>query len=324
MKRVWSIASFVVLGAVAATSHAQPAPESMVREGLDLRRQRQDAEALAVLERALVLDPSARTRAQVALAEQALGLWVEAERDLTTALAAANDPWFGQHHGALELALQTIRTHLSTLEVATNLAGAQLRINGASVGVLPVASPQRVTAGKALIEVQAPDGRIRTTAIEVTPQSYVRERLDFPTIEAASRRVLETPAPGLRSSATVRSNAPFRGTPDLRTGAWIATGSAVALLLGAGVATLVQNTDAAVYNDDSRCFYGGLSRDQRCGGYGGAARIAQILAIAQFEAAAVAVGLSVVLFSLAPTPSRPPIYGLRCGVGVRIACSGFF
>jgi tetratricopeptide (TPR) repeat protein len=313
---------------MAANARAQPATESIVREGLDLRRAGRDAEALAVFERALAVDGSARTRAQVALAEQALGLWVEAERELSAALAAGDDPWFAHRRGALQAALDAIRVRLATLNVETNVAGAELWVNGSNAGTMPLRLPLRIVAGTISIEVRAPGFETQTRTVQVAPQTHARELMDLtrlstpPTLLANAtgtpERTVSVPLDRLAVS-------PAENATGVRTAAWVSLGSAVVLLAGAGLAAILQNTNAAVYNDDARCFYGGLTRDQRCGGYREAASTAQAAAVIEFEAAAVAVGLSVVLFNMTPRAGGTArLQSLQCTAGIGIQCGATF
>ncbi|HXN32155.1 MAG TPA: hypothetical protein VN894_09845, partial [Polyangiaceae bacterium] len=80
MKRIrlaWGCACLcLVLGLSTRSALAQVSsegsPEAHVRRGLELRRSGDDAAALAEFERAQVLAPALRTRAQIALALQAL------------------------------------------------------------------------------------------------------------------------------------------------------------------------------------------------------------------------------------------------------------
>jgi hypothetical protein len=315
----------------AAEAHAQGADEALTKEGVDLRRAGRDAEALAVFERALAVDGSPRTRAQVALAEQALGLWVEAERDLSTALAAGDgDGWFQQHQGTLRAALGAIRSRLATLDVEANVAGAELWIDGARAGILPLRSSLRVVAGAMTVEVRAPGFETQTRELQVAPETQAREVVDLgkmPDLQPVPDSSVPPAAPPAEPSraqpAGVAGPAAEAGS-GMRTGAWVSLGGAVALLAGAGAAVLVRNTNAAAYNDDSHCFHGGLTRDQRCGGYRDAASTAQTMAVIEFEAAAATVGVAVVLFSLAPRRPAPRVGAIECSVGMGVACGGSF
>jgi hypothetical protein len=106
--------------------------------------------------------------------------------------------------------------------------------------------------------------------------------------------------------------------------AWATLGGAVALLGAGAVALVVRGWDVAAYDDDTRCYYGGLTRDQRCGGYRDAANAAEVTAIVGFAAAGVGIAASAVLFATAPRPRAPRALGLRCTVGVGATCTATF
>ena len=66
--------------------------DAINKRGIDLRRQGRDAEALVEFQRAARTQDSPRASAQIALAEQALGLWLDASTHLGLALSMAGDP----------------------------------------------------------------------------------------------------------------------------------------------------------------------------------------------------------------------------------------
>src|SRR6185295_12934104 len=89
----WAIICVVAtVGGAASTAFAEDV-DSILRHGNELRRQGRDAEALTEFQRAARIEESPRTTAQVALAEQALGMWPEAESHLSSALGRDSDPW---------------------------------------------------------------------------------------------------------------------------------------------------------------------------------------------------------------------------------------
>ena len=303
--------------AIAGTAHAQPVDEQLTKEGIELRREGRDAEALAVFQHAFAVDGSPRTRAQVALAEQALGFWADAERDLSAALAAGDGPWFAEHSRTLHLALDNIRAALATLHVETNVAGAELRVNGSPAGLLPLRSPVRVAAGTVTIEVRAPGYVTQVRTIQIVPQTVVRETIEL--IPLPESPPVRTP-PEQASWEPPRR----RPAPGPRVGAWASLAGAVALGTGGGVAVLVRDSNAAMYNDDTRCFYGGQTRDQRCSGDRQAALTAQTVAVASFSAAAALAGASIVLFTRAPRTPSPSASAFRCTLGLGVTCDASF
>ena len=130
--------------------------ETLARQGLALRRERHDAEALVAFRQSYALRPAPRTLAQIALAEQALGRWGDAEAHLRTALDSTDDPWIAGHRQVLATGLADIEGHLGTLEVDSNVPGAEIWINGArAAAVTPATKALRVEAGSVAIEVRA-------------------------------------------------------------------------------------------------------------------------------------------------------------------------
>jgi len=79
--------------------------ESLIKKGTELRRVHRDREALAEFRKAAAIEETPRVLAQIALAEQALGIWVDAEAHLKKALAAESDAWIRKNAGVLRGAL---------------------------------------------------------------------------------------------------------------------------------------------------------------------------------------------------------------------------
>jgi hypothetical protein len=152
-----------------APSPVAPADaDALIAQGVALRTQQRDAEALALFERAHGMTPSPRALAQIALAEQALNRWVAAERHLREALASATDPWISRNQGPLRSALSVIDSHLGRLEVRTNVPGAELWVAAVREGTLPIAAPLRVPVGALPIEVRAPGYVTQTRTVNIT------------------------------------------------------------------------------------------------------------------------------------------------------------
>jgi hypothetical protein len=279
--------------ASASRAAADDADDALIKEGVELRRLHDDAGALEVFRRAYAAHPSARARGQIGLAEHALGRWIDAEVDLAEALRAKDDPWVARTRDALEASLASVRRRLAWLEVVANAAGGEVWIGGAKVATLPMAQPVRVVAGTVVIEVRAPGFEIARRTIEVGAESRDRESFDLVPVAEAKSVVAPTPTtapPAATSAPQPRPPAPSR------TGAWALAATSGVLLATGVVAHVVWQNNAAIYDDDSRCFYGGLSRDQRCGTYADTAKRAEGIAIAGYASSALAATAAVVLF----------------------------
>jgi hypothetical protein len=320
MKSFFRLLLVLTIALVTTGSRADADDDALVEKGLKLRRDGRDAEALALFRRAYEARPAPRTQAQIALAEQALGKWVEAERDLLLALALADDPWITSHRQTLDKALATIGKRLGTLTVEANAPEAELLLNGAQAGKLPVRQ-LRVAAGTVLIEVRAKHYAPLARSIEISPGATSTERFELSAIREPAK-------PAVEIAATARPAAPETPTPapnptDIRVKgavatrrafAWGALGAAGAFLGGAIAAQIVREGNAARYNDDGRCLYGNLSRDERCGVYRGHAESAQGLAnIGYVAAGAFGVASAILFWSSVSTPKTS---GLHIGLAV--------
>src|SRR5438046_3093385 len=90
--------------------------EKEIDAGLDLREKGKDREALEHFQKAYELSKGPRALAQMALAEQALGVWIDAEAHLKLALQSKEDKWIRGNRQVLEGALNVIQRRLGSLE----------------------------------------------------------------------------------------------------------------------------------------------------------------------------------------------------------------
>lgn len=137
-----------------AATRAEGLDEALDR-GVDLREAGRDEDALAVFRDAWSRWRSARARAQMGLAEHALGRWGAAEDHLRASLGAS-DPWVQRNRDPLRRALAEASSHMATLDVTGTPPGAEVEVNGSRVGALPLAAPVRVAEGAVRVTVRAP------------------------------------------------------------------------------------------------------------------------------------------------------------------------
>ncbi|HET6148905.1 MAG TPA: PEGA domain-containing protein [Polyangia bacterium] len=190
---------FVMVGgplpwATAAKAGSEEPAEKLLRHGIELRKSGNDEQALEAFRAAYALRPTPRARAQVGLAEQALGRWVDAERDLMGAFEPPGDPWIVKNSAVLRGALAAIRHHLGSLQVVGSPAGAHVRVDDREVGVLPLARPVRVTAGQVVVSVSAPGHIEVSRKVDVVADHLAREAFTLHAEDAAAPRVETSPA----------------------------------------------------------------------------------------------------------------------------------
>lgn len=139
-----------------------------------MRRKGRDAEALTEFQEAVRLNPSGRAKAQVGLAQMAIGLFEAAEATLSEVLSpSTRDPWVDGRRAALTDALTKTQSHLGTLTVRGSPEGATVEVNGTKAGLLPCSI--RVQGGDVVVRVLAPGFiPIRRTVPVETGQSSVQ------------------------------------------------------------------------------------------------------------------------------------------------------
>jgi hypothetical protein len=158
---VFSVAAFLGPSVVANPAAAADAPdaEGLIRDGIALRRKGDDHAALKLFKQAYDLSRTARALVQIGLAEQALGRWGLAARNLRQAVElgqTSNDPWIRKNRASIDSALEIVGRHVGQLEVTGNPAGAEVRVDGELAGRLPFSAPLTTTVGEVAIEVRAP------------------------------------------------------------------------------------------------------------------------------------------------------------------------
>lgn len=225
-----------VPGAPATQAQADQA-EAIILEGVERRRAKDDAGALALFRKAHALAPTPRAAAQMGLAEQALERWLDADRHLSEALRATSDPWIAKHRRVLEESLRTVAAKVGHLEVGGAPSGAEVKINGEPSGPLPILEPVPVPPGPVHIDVSK-TGFLRST-LSITVAMGQRSRVD----------VRLQPDPAVIKVPDDEADPPAPPSSALRTARWVGVGAA-GLFLAAGITgAVVHDRKIGQFND---------------------------------------------------------------------------
>lgn len=304
----------------AEANDAEGAPSARaaahVARGIQARKSGDDRAALAEFEAAYALLPSAEALAQRALAEQALGRWVDAYVHLEGALGRADEPWIIAHRPTLEAALDEIASRLGMLDVSCNVDGAEVVVDGEPRGRTPL-SRAPVVAGQSVIEVRAPGHFAVTRQVQIDARGL--SRVDV-TLTA-----LPEPIVAQRASRNASDAASTEPTSARSTLMYASLGLAAAGLTLGAVGYVVREVNVGLYNDDSRCSQQeGVLRPDECKDEYDAWRLGQTLAIAGAVSAAVFGGVGLYLWLDRPEPGTSA--GVLCGPsgGLGVGCSGRF
>lgn len=303
--------------------------EVAIRRALDLRREGKDREALEEFQKLYEIGRSARVLAQMGMAEQALGRWVDAETHLEQALLDGGHPWIRKNALALRSALGEIQRHLGSLDVI-GPRGAEVRVDGQLAGSLPFSKPVRVPIGVLNIVISMNGYLPSTRSVSVGAGVLTRETVNLQKVETVSRGLERTP--GDRGTEAIVT-APSPSSPDesqhvetpaaaepertwQRPLAWGTAGGAVAGVVGGSVALLLRNQKVNDAND-LKCNVGSgtvtpvdPTNTDRCISLANtASQLATGAIVALSIGAALAIG-SAVLF--ATMPEAPPASNVAC------------
>jgi hypothetical protein len=141
------------------------------RAGLAARRRRRDEEALAVSARARNDAEAARSRRSLASRRRASG---SSARALTEAIAAEGDPWISARRDALRQSLAAIEQRLGRLEIRGDANGAEIYVDGAARGTMPLREPLWVPAGRIVVEIRSSGHHPFNRTVEVSPAGHAR------------------------------------------------------------------------------------------------------------------------------------------------------
>lgn len=315
-----SLLSTLILAAPAAT--AQPAPsqpeadpfaeaDRLEREALASWDAERPAEALPLLERAVLGAHRPRTLAQLGLLEARLGRWVRAEEHVVEALDAP-DAWVRENRERIERALERIRSRVASLEIECDQAGATVWIGNEQVATLPRARPLRIPVGTTPVEVRAPGFRTVVRQVTADAGTTAHERVSL-IADAPAAPVVALPvaAPVVAPVAP-----PPQGASTGRVVAWVSIGAGALSLVG-GVVALGYGLAASSDFDDAanNCRpMPGTMPGVNCGDLQTTSEDATVAAGVLLGSAALFGGVAAVLFATSG-PSPRSATALRCGPG---------
>jgi hypothetical protein len=167
----WRLILLVFLLAGAAAAQPLDADELVV-QGIELRKQGRDQEALERFRLAAAQSPaSPRLLGHLSLALHATEQWVESEQLMQEVLKAADDPWVVRHTAELKQSLDAVQDHLAWLHVESSAEG-QLWLDGMRINAPPSGDPLRVVARRCELKLEIPGRPTITRTIDVPPRSH--------------------------------------------------------------------------------------------------------------------------------------------------------
>lgn len=199
--------------------------------------------ALIEFKRAYAASPNYRVLYNLGQVANAIGKYVEAQSYFQRYLNdGAEDIAIDRRHD-VEMQLAKLEGRIATLQITTNVPGAEVFIDDVSVGTSPLALPVRVSSGTRTITATV-SGRPRVSqVIEVAGGDTVPLRLQFAPAPKEPAPVASLPAPLLKKTDFSEPEA-SGGNAVL----WLGLTSG-ALAIGTGVMGYLTVRDAQRYDD---------------------------------------------------------------------------
>ena len=250
-----------LLSLVVASARATDA-DDLIAQGIKLRQDGHDQQALPLFQQAVKQQPSPRAFAQLGTCEQALGLWAGAETHIQESLNHPTDAWVKKNEAPLRRALDLVGQRLGSIEVWGTPPGARVSVDGEAAGTLPLDKPIRASRGQRTIAVEA-DGFVpENLTVDVSANGLTREHVALrPKTGAAT----SSPPPGLNVTAPPPGSAPPPPLVDTKPAAatddrpvykkwwfWAAAG-AVVVAAGTSIVLLTNHSDACQASAGATC-----------------------------------------------------------------------
>ena len=130
-----------------ATSDAVTGARGHFRKGLELYQDGDFQAALIELQRSYALEPRYRLLYNLGQVAYALRNYVDAERYFTEYLEKGKDEISADRRADVEGDLERLRGRIATVRFQVNRRGARIAVDDRTLGVAPIATPTRLSAG---------------------------------------------------------------------------------------------------------------------------------------------------------------------------------
>lgn len=142
---------------------------ALIDEGVALQASGNFPGAIEKYQQAQAIQPSPRGAGQMGLAEDAFGDIARAQEHITEALASKRDPWVRENRRKLQQTLARIEKQIGEITVSGTPDGAEVFVNGRSVGRLPFARSVKVASGSLTIRAEHEGYDMWEQTVELAP-----------------------------------------------------------------------------------------------------------------------------------------------------------
>jgi hypothetical protein len=300
-----------MLGAPCVAGAQTSEVSALLREGVALRVEGRDAEALSRFTDAWARCRCAEARAQMGLAAQAMGRFTLAEAWLSEALAAHSDRWVQANRVELEAANGEVRARTASL-IVRGEPGAAVRVDEDVRGEVDVGGSLalRVDPGSHQVSLLSRDGRRASASLVAIAGGESALRVEVPP------RALAVDVRATVPPVTTRASGWRRAAP------WVAVAGAAGVVAG-GVAFAFERRYTAIWESPT-CLDGNRTREENCAPWRQSAERAEAATIASWAVGGALLVSAAALWWIAPRTVQR--VALRCGPTILggVMCGGAF
>lgn len=297
----------LAVGLWTSGAQAQQVPQAeldaRVLHGIELRDAGQADAAIEHLRRVWETTHYPRALAQLAVTEQTLGRWTEADRHFREVLALASHTWVQQNRSRVEQSLAVVSEHIGELEITGVPPGTEVWVDEQRVATMPVAASLRLTIGTHSLELRAEGFERFRRRVDITPHALTRE-----TVVLVRAGTTDLPAPAPQVVVVERGSG-----SGMRVAGWVSVGLA-AVGVGVGVTGLLM-VDNVYQKFDNECSAGGYN-GSACRGHAGDINRWSLMAGAGFGAAGALTFAGIALLVLAPPHEQAHRAWVGCAPGL--------
>jgi hypothetical protein len=224
--------------------------ERLIKRGTELRTQGQAQTALPLFQKAYDLATTPRTSAQLGLCEMQLGYWLAAEEHLAEALAGRSD-WLEKYRSVLDDSLRRVRKQIGEVTIVGSPSNARVLINGRVAADHLPAGPVRVSAGKVIVEVGAPNYVDEMRTVTITGDNHERVTINLRPQDAGTATKLGPADQSIPSAAAGLSSSPR--TQNQAASGWSTRKIAGITMLGMGVVASAGGATLLAFDKHQSC-----------------------------------------------------------------------
>jgi hypothetical protein len=243
------------LSSAALAANESAEVEALLKRGIQLRRDGADEDALAVFLEAEAKSPSSvRVLLHVATAAQAASKWVMADEYLEKASSHQEDDYYQRYTNEIEEVRAATALRVGRFRVLGEPDGAEVILNGESIGTLPMETPKTIEAGSYVLEVTKPGFYALRRPIAVRGGVLTRETVELNQRPAGAAASGAGDAAGAGGDVDLYDSAGNR--QDWWKSSWVTWslgGAAVASGVTSGIAFFLRHRATEHWNDNARC-----------------------------------------------------------------------